>query len=75
MELFAVVTTVGGFAREDAPRPSVVGIYSDATIANQVKTLAGSGAEVVPVALNAVPEGLRRSAAEMGFALNEPVSD
>lgn len=75
MHLFAVVTTVGGFAREDAPRPSVVGIYSDQAIANQVKTLAGFGAEVVPVALNAVPEGLRQSAEQLGFSLQEPAAD
>lgn len=75
MELFAVVTTVGGFAREDAPRPSVVGVYSDPVIANQVKALSGFGTEVMPVSLNAVPEGLRQSAAQMGFVLKEPASD
>lgn len=75
MDLFAVVTTVGGFAREDASRPSVVGIYSDRAIANQVKTLTGFGAEVVPVALNVVPEGLRRSAEQLGFSIQEPAAD
>lgn len=75
MELFAVVTTLGGFAREDAARPDIVGVYSDETIANQVKTLYGFGAEVKPVSLNAIPAGLRRSAEQLGFSLQEPAAD
>lgn len=69
MTLYAVITTIGGFAREDAPVPHVIGIYSDETIANQVRILASCGAVVKPIELDAIAPGYLQSAEQMGFKI------
>ena len=57
MKLFAVIYSVGGFAREDAATPSIAGIYSDEKIADTVRKAAGVGAKVVPVELDEIAPG------------------
>lgn len=57
MKIFAVIHTVGGFAREDAPTASIAGLYTDEKIADIVRKAAGVGAKVVPVNLDEVLPG------------------
>lgn len=75
MTLHAVITTVGGYAREDAPVPSLVGVYRQEALAKQVATLSGHGSRVVAVQVDAVPAGLIQSAEAMGFTLSLPPLD
>jgi len=65
MKLFAVIYTVGGFAREDAPNASIAGIFTDDKIAEIVCKTAGFGAKVVPVNLDEVAKGYISSAKEL----------
>ena len=69
MELFAVIYTVGGFAREDAPNAAIAGIFTDEKIADIVCKTAGFGAKVVPVELDKVALGYISSAKEL-FNIN-----
>lgn len=57
MKVFAVVHTVGGFAREDAPNISVAGIFTDEKIADIVKKSAGVDAKVIPIIIDEVLPG------------------
>lgn len=57
MKLFAVINTVGGFAREDAPNASIDGIFTDEKIAEIVRKASGSTAKVVQVTLDEVKPG------------------
>ena len=70
--LYAVVQTVGGFAREDAPQARCVGVYADKLVADQVKCLAGSGASVQPIELDVVPPGFVQSAQHFGIEFGKP---
>lgn len=70
--LHAVMRTIGGFAREDADRPDLVGVYSDPVVARQVQILVGGGAVVVPVEVDAVSTGLVESARQLGMTLGKP---
>ena len=70
--LYAVVQTIGGFAREDAPQAQCVGIYADKQVADQVKRLAGSGAAVQPIELDVVPPGFVQIAQQMGLSIGKP---
>ena len=70
--LFVVVGTVGGFAREDAPEPSLVGVYSQAHMAQRVSALAGPGHVVIENRLNEVSPGLTQQAESLGFGLRRP---
>lgn len=67
--MFAVIKTIGGFAKEDAPVASLVGVFTEEKVANQVKSLAGGGSQVVPVALDTLPPGLIQSAQALGYQL------
>lgn len=71
MSLFAVVRTVGGFAREDAAEPSLVGVYSDPSVANDVCRLAGGDSRVVPFELDHINPGLRDTAHAYGVTLRD----
>lgn len=67
--LHVVVSTVGGFAREDAARPRCVGVYTDPVVAGQVRTLAGPGTEVQTIEVDHIPPGLLEAAQHMGFEI------
>lgn len=71
-QLHIVVDQVGGFAREDASTPCVIGAYTNPKVAQQVKIIANSGASIHTVEINHVPEGYLRSAEQMGFGLRQP---
>lgn len=68
--LYVVVNMIGGYAREDAPVPVVVGSYENQRIANIVKLVAGSGATVHPVIVNEIPRGIKQSLEQMGISIN-----
>lgn len=57
MKLFAVINTVGGFAREDKPHASIDGIFTDEKIAEIVRKASGSTAKVVEVEVDQVKPG------------------
>lgn len=57
MELFAVIHTVGGFSREDAPNTAIAGIFTDLQIAETVRKAAGVNAKMVSVKLDDVAPG------------------
>lgn len=63
--LFVVVQLIGGYAREDAQRASVVGVYTDNNKAALVASASGFDAQVFPVALDAVPKGILENAIEL----------
>lgn len=68
-QVHIVVKTVGGYAREDASVPDVVGAYSDAIVAEKVRKLSGCDAKVVSVNLDSVPPGVLAFAKEIGITL------
>lgn len=70
MELFAVVTMVGGFAREDAPSPSLVGVYDNPDLGERVRRVHGM-AQLFPVVLNTVSPGQRQAAQKLGLGLKD----
>lgn len=70
--LHVVVTTVGGFAREDAARPHCVGAYTDPVVAGQVRALSGPGAEVKTIEVDLIPPGLLEAAQQIGFEIGKP---
>lgn len=72
MILYAVISTIGGFAREDAPAPHIIGIYTDERIAHQVQILASCGAVVKPIELDAISPGYLQSAEQLGFNIGLP---
>lgn len=72
MEIHVVAIKNSGFAPEDAGSASTLGAFTDPQLAAQVKTLWGPSASVRPVRLNAVPEGVRSMAVELGMQLREP---
>lgn len=57
MKLFAVIYTVGGFAREDAPNAAIAGIYTDEKVADIICKCVGYGAKVVSVTLDEIAAG------------------
>lgn len=57
MKLFAVINTVGGFAREDASNASIEGLFTDEQIAEIVRKACGSSAKVVEVQVDEVKPG------------------
>ena len=57
MKLFAVIYSIGGFAREDVATPSIAGIFSDEKIADTVRKAAGLGAKVLTVELDNIAPG------------------
>lgn len=63
--LFVVVHLIGGYAREDAPNASVVGVYRDKDKAELVAAVSGFGARVFPVAFDAIPAGILQNAHEL----------
>lgn len=65
MELYAVIYTVGGFAREDSPNPAIAGIYTDDKIADIVRKAVGHGAIVTPIKLDQVAPGYINFAKEV----------
>lgn len=69
LEIFVVATTQGGYAREDAPVATVVGVYTDAEIARKVSIAYGFGATVTPVILDHVSTGIAAHAEAIGYDL------
>lgn len=65
MKLFAVIHSVGGFLREDAPTPSIAGIFTDEKIADTVRKCVGLSAKVIPVNLDEVAPGYLNFANEV----------
>ena len=68
MDLHVVLKLEGGFAREDAPTPAIVGAFTDLKIAGQVRVLAGQGARLQTITVDQVPAHLIDSAKELGLA-------
>lgn len=63
MELHVVVTLAPGYAREDASTASLIGAYTDAEVAESVRKCSmNRDARVVPVSLDAIPQGVRENA-------------
>jgi hypothetical protein len=65
MELLAVIYTVGGFAREDASKAAIAGIFTDPKIAETVRKAAGYDAKVVTVTLDKIAPGYINFAKEV----------
>lgn len=55
MKLFVVVKNIGGFARENAPIPKVVGAFTNHTDAQTLRALCHG--EVQEIELDSVPPG------------------
>jgi len=63
--VYAVVYSIGGYAREDASVPRVGGVYSheeDARIHSKVVH-----GDVVPVEIDVMPAGILESAKQLGM--------
>lgn len=71
MDLHVVTVKTGGFAREDADGVSALGAYTDPRLADQVKNLWGSSANVTPVRVNVIPKGVQKMAEEMGVQFSQ----
>lgn len=71
MSVFAVVRTVGGYAREDAAEPALVGVYSDPDLAADICRLAGGNSRVVPFELDYINPDLRDTAHVFGITLRD----
>lgn len=57
-QLYAVIYTIGGYAREDASVPGIAGIYTDPEIAEYVrKAVSCFGSKVVPIDLDFIHPG------------------
>lgn len=69
MTLPVVVSMVGGFAREDASTPSVVGAYTNPELAAKLAIIRGFGSVVLPVEVDVIPPGLLQDAEAMKIAL------
>ena len=67
MHLHIVHKTVSGYAREDASQSSVVGVYTDPTIAEKVRLV--SQAQIEVVELNHIPPGIRQAIEAFGFKI------
>jgi hypothetical protein len=65
MKLYAVIYSVGGFAKEDVARPGIAGVYSNMEVAEAVKKAVGYGASVVPLVLDEIGKGYIQFAKEM----------
>lgn len=68
--LFVVAKTVGGFAREDAPQASVIGVFTCQATADRVALL--TQARCFPVDLDHVSPSLLQTAQEIGVDLPVP---
>ncbi len=67
MQLHIVHKTVSGYAREDAPQSSVIGVYTDSAIAEKVRLV--SQAEIEVVELNHIAPGILQSIEAFGFKI------
>lgn len=65
MELHIVHKTIGGFAREDTSKSSVVGAYTDQDRAKRVALVAHG--EVETVTLDEIPNGYVQALRELGY--------
>ena len=65
MELHIVHHTIGGYAREDRSETNVIGVYSDASLANMVSL--ASHAKTTTVQLNHIPPGILKSMEMLGM--------
>lgn len=70
MKLYAVLGTIGGYAREDAPEANLVGIYTDPDVASQV-SLAASGCRVEEITLDFIPPGYLKTAEAIGLPIGK----
>lgn len=66
-ELHVVVAMSGGFAREDAPTPSLVGVYTDPDLAKKVALAYGFSATVTPVKVDHIMPGVLQNMQALGL--------
>jgi len=66
-ELHVVTAQVGGFAREDAPTATVVGVYTDPKLAKNVSVAYGMGATVNTIVVDHVPPGIADAMKALGL--------
>lgn len=71
MQVHVVVTTTGGFAREDGASASALAAFTDPKVADQVRMLWGPSASVHPVEVDVIPKGVRDMAVALGL-MSEP---
>lgn len=71
--LHIVVRSVGGFAREDSPVPSIAGAFTDEQLAQNVAKVTQS--EVISVKLDVVPPGILELLQAFSFKLPEGFQD
>lgn len=57
MILYVVHGTIGGFAREDVPVSTIIGVYTDEAVAKKVRSAASCGARIEPVTLDKIHAG------------------
>lgn len=70
MKVYAVISTVGGFAHEDPDVATLHGVFTEYDPA-RITALIRS-AKVIPIELNNVFPGYRRMAEELGLKYPEP---
>lgn len=69
--LHIVVSTIGGYAREDAAQPFVVGAFTNQGVADAVRRVSGVHATVKAVEVDHIPEGLRQTMQALGIKIPE----
>ena len=67
--LHVVITSVGGYAKDDQSKPTVIGAYTNPEVARLVRLCCGSRASVQPIEVDSISIGIREYARKLNVEL------